>query len=72
MLLKVRVQGDVLSEELPQRLDVLDGGPEGVHLARLVLQVRDVLAERRKAAVHLLHAVPLPRVPPRHRRGLEV
>ena len=26
---------DVLSDEPPERLDVVDGGPEGVHLARL-------------------------------------
>ena len=39
--------------------------------AYLVLQVRDVVAQRGEAAVDLLHPVPLPGIPARHRGSLQ-
>ena len=43
-----------LPEKTSQFPDVVDSGAEGVHLARLVLQLRNVLAQRREAVVDLI------------------
>ena len=50
---------------------VKKGSVLSVLTAYLVLQVRDVVAQRGEAAVDLLHPVPLPGIPARHRGSLQ-
>jgi hypothetical protein len=65
------VEREVVAHQVPERLDVLYGRPQRVYLGRLVLQMRDVVAEGAETTVDRLHAVALPGVAARHGRGLQ-
>ena len=57
---------NVLPQHTPQTLDVLDGAPQRLHLAALVLQGWHVLLQETESIIHPFHPIPFPRIASRH------
>ena len=55
---------NVLPQQVPQVLDVLDGAPQRLHLAALALHVGHVLLQKTKSVIHPLHTVSFSRIAP--------